>query len=73
MVIAISNSAFFKIFVNYMQTISIINSLKLNWDDVWSQLFQVQQISSGSLEKVMALDCIYESIFFLKVLKFIKK
>ena len=56
----IYSSAFFKILVNYLQTISIIQSLRLNWSAIMSQLFLVQSVSSGGMGKTANMECLLD-------------
>ena len=50
-------SALMKIFLNYTQTISILNSLKLNWGDIVKSSFGVVLSTSGNVSQVYGLDC----------------
>lgn len=35
--------------------------MKLDFNEIWTSLFQIQEITSGNLEKMIGLDCIFES------------
>ena len=52
--------AYIKIFVNYSQTIAIINTLHLNWDQKLSDLFNIHKTVSGGVQQVVALECLME-------------
>ena len=52
--------AYIKIFVNYSQTIAIINTLHLNWDQKLSDLFNIHKTVSGGVQQVVALECLLE-------------
>ena len=58
--IKILNSAYFKIFINYLQSITIISSLNLKWNESFSHFFQAQKIASGSVHQVLSLECLFE-------------
>ena len=47
-----------KIFLNYTQTISIINSLKLNWGSILKGAFGVALSTSGNVNQVYGLNCL---------------
>ena len=67
-------AAYLKIFMNYSQTISIMNSLQLNWDGKLLQLFSIYKSASGGFQQVISIECFitgfksfkYFIIFFLK-------
>ena len=54
----IINSAYFKIVINYSQTIAILNSLKLNWNEIIAQYFQIHKMASGSIDQILSIECI---------------
>ena len=57
--------AHLKIFLNYSQTITIINSLNLNWGQFLTGFFDIQKTVSGGAVQVLILECfIHGSIFF---------
>lgn len=58
----IFSAAYIKILINYLQTISIIKSLRLNWQQVWSQFFVFQEVASGGIGRALNLECIIEGI-----------
>ena len=66
-------AATLKIFINYSQTIAILNSLNLNWESKISQMFNIHQAASGGLQQVVALECFFTGkiidIFYLLFLK----
>ena len=62
-------AAYLKIMINYLQLISIIENLKLNWNSNILQFFKISSSVSGSLAKTIRLDCVFRgfSIFFLYI------
>ena len=54
-------SAYIKIFVNYSQFMTIINSLNLNWGDIVTGMFQIHKTVSGSLNQMISLECVLKS------------
>ena len=50
--------AYIKIFVNYSQTIAIIQTLNLNWDQKLSDMFYLHKTVSGGVQQVIALECL---------------
>ena len=50
--------AYIKIFVNYSQTIAIIQTLNLNWDQKLSDMFNLHKTASGGVQQVIALECL---------------
>ena len=67
-------AAYLKIFMNYSQTISIMNSLHLNWDGKLLQLFSIYKSASGGFQQVISIECFMTSfknfkyflVFFFK-------
>ena len=55
-----------KILINYLQTISIIKSLRLNWHEVWAQFFVIQGVVSGGAGMTLNLECLIEGFLFKK-------
>jgi len=55
-------SAYLKIFMNYIQIISILNDLELNWGKTLNNFFSFQKTLSGSVLKVISFDCLIRSI-----------
>jgi len=49
-----------KIFVNYSQTIAIIHSLHLNWDEKLSDMFNLHKTISSGVQQVIGLECLLE-------------
>ena len=62
--------AYIKIFVNYSQTISIINTLNLNWDQQISDMFNLHKVISGGIQEVIALECLLKGYFNFKLSHF---
>lgn len=46
-----------KILLNYIQTISVLNNLSLNWSNVLTKIFSVQNNIAGFIFKLINLDC----------------
>jgi len=63
-----------KIFLNYTQTISILNNLKLNWSDIIKNTFGIVVTSSGNINQDFGLDCLLnvqkysKNSFYIKTL-----
>lgn len=57
-------SAYMKIFLNYLQLLSISNEVSLNWSETLSGLFTSQQIFSGSVIQILSLECLVGGFFF---------
>ena len=51
-----------KIFVNYSQSMAIINTLNLNWKDLASNMFQFHQASSGAVQNLISLECLFNGL-----------
>ena len=65
-----------KILVNYYQTIAILNTLHLNWNQTLLDIFNIQKTFSGGLHQMISVECIIKSliiIFFSNVKFFISK
>jgi len=56
-------AAYLKIFLNYSQTISIIDSLHLNWNKEISYMFNLQNTASGSFQNVITVECLMSGNF----------
>ena len=56
-------AAYLKIFLNYSQTISIINSLHLNWNNEINYMFNLQNTVSGSFQNVISVECLMNGNF----------
>ena len=54
--------AYFKIFLNYTQSITIINTLHLNWSALISDFYDVQKTAAGGLQQVIAIECFVNGI-----------
>ena len=52
-------AAYLKIFINYSQCISIINSLKLDWNEIFSKFIETHKIVSGGVHQVLSLECVF--------------
>ena len=63
------SAAYVKVYVNYSQTIAIINTLQLNWDQQISDIFNVHKVVSGGVQQVIGLECLIQGqnffFFFL--------
>ena len=49
-------AASLKIFMNYSQTIAILNNLNLNWK---SQIFNIHKAASGGFQQVVSVECFF--------------
>ena len=58
----ILTGAYFKIYLNYSQIISIISTLNLTWNEKLTKFFQAYTLTSGNLQQMIALDCMIESM-----------
>jgi len=56
--------AYFKIFVNYSQTIAIINTLHLNWNQKLYDMFNLMKIVSGGVQQIIAVECLTTGFIF---------
>ena len=56
------NAASVKILMNYSQTISIINSLNLNWEGKLMEIFNVYKTASGGFQQVVSLECFFSGL-----------
>ena len=52
-------AASLKIFMNYSQTISILNSLNLNWEDKLLKIFSIYKGVSGGFQQVVSIECFF--------------
>lgn len=59
-------AAHFKIFLNYSQSLTIINTLHLNWENILSNFFNIQKTVSGGLHQVVRMECLINSNIILK-------
>jgi len=62
-------AAYVKVFVNYSQTIAIINTLHLNWDQKISDMLNLHKSVSGGVQQVIALECLVEGNFLCKIFR----
>lgn len=53
-------AAYMKIFLNYTQGIMIINSLRLNWNKLFQDVFSYTQPMSGNVGKILTIECVIE-------------
>ena len=66
------SAAAMKIFLNYIQTISIINNLQLDWGDIVSEIFGVVKAAGGSIHQVYGLDCLLNNETFASIIIYVK-
>lgn len=52
--------ALMKILLNYSQGIAIINSLKIDWGNLFGNLFRSTKMASGNAYEVVSLECVIE-------------
>ena len=55
-------AAALKIFMNYSQTIAILNSLNLNWEGLLLEIFNIHKAASGGFQEVVSLECFFTGI-----------
>ena len=53
------SSAYLKIFLNYLQMLSISKLLDLKWEQSLVSFFQISESVSGSFIKVMNIECLF--------------
>ena len=53
------SSAYLKIFLNYLQMLSISKLLDLKWEQSLVSFFQISESVSGSFLKVMNIECLF--------------
>ena len=53
----------FKIFLNYSQTITILNSLNLNWEGQILNIFNIHKAASGGFQQVLSLECLFTGLY----------
>lgn len=52
-------SAYLKIFLNYIQLVSISKGLDLKWSEFILDFFNINLLLSGSMFKVLSIDCLF--------------
>ena len=52
-------SAIVKIFMNYSQTIAILNTLNLNWEGKILEIFNIYKTASGGIQQVVSIECFF--------------
>ena len=55
-------AAYLKIFMNYSQTIAILNSLNLNWESKLMEMFNIHKAASGGFQNIVAFECFFTGI-----------
>lgn len=58
-------SAYMKIMINYIQIVTICNSLKINWDSLLTKFYSVQNSVGGNIFKIVSLNCLLKGRKFL--------
>ena len=51
-------AAYLKIFLNYLQLITIADSLTFNWEQTLKNFFVIPKFFSGSFLRVFSFDCL---------------
>ena len=62
------STASIKIFMNYSQTIAILNSLNLSWEYEILEVFNIHKVASGGFQEIVSIECFMkgkEKYFFL--------
>ncbi len=63
---AILRSIYMKIFLNYLQIVSLSQTLDFNWNEILVNLFQIQQSAGDLTEQAFSVDCFLKGrIYFL--------
>lgn len=57
------SSAYMKILLSYLQIISLIGNLKLNWTKSLAEFFNINQVVTGSFLQVISFDCLFKGFF----------
>ena len=52
-------AASLKIFMNYSQTIAILNNLNLNWKSQLLEIFNIHKAASGGFQQVVSVECFF--------------
>lgn len=60
-IMMMNKTIYLKIFVNYLQVISLSKGYNLNWPDDMITLFKIQGQASQFAQQVFALDCFLQS------------
>ena len=55
----IITAASLNIFMNYSQTITIINSLDLNWENQMLEIFNIYRTVSGGFQQIVSIECFF--------------
>lgn len=63
--------ALMKIFLDYTQTMAILNNLHLDWNQKLSDMFSIQKTFSGGIHQVIALECFAKGSTILTFFKYI--
>ena len=50
-------TAYLSIFLNYSQTIAILNSLHLNWQSNLIHIFDIYKAIAGGLQEIISIEC----------------
>ena len=51
-----------KIFMNYFQTIAILNTLNLNWQSDLLEMFNIHKAASGGFQEVVSIECFFKGM-----------
>ena len=54
-----------KILINYLQIISIIQNLKLDWNENIIQFNMAINSASGNFSRIISFDCIFQGFFII--------
>ena len=54
-----------KIFLNFTQTISIMNSLNLDWENKLLKVFAISKTASGAFQDVISIECLIDGNYFV--------
>jgi hypothetical protein len=61
-----------KIFLNYLQIVSLSQTLDFNWNEILVNLFQIQQSAGDLTEQAFSVDCFLNGreTLVLRIIKF---
>ena len=58
-------AAHIKIFLNYSQTLTIINALQINWNIVLWNFFSLNKTISGGAGQILTFECFVKGYFIM--------
>lgn len=67
-------SIYIKIFINYLQLVSIVSTLDLDWPDQVKTIFSIQNSANSVSEQIVSFDCLLQisqpvaDIYYIKLI-----